>query len=322
MKWLLLLLLLLGSLCTSRASAAHELRPGALSVRELEPGRYALQWSPPTLAQGVGLSAEPVFPAHCRIIGDRLDCGDRGLEGTIAFPALAGSLSRVVVHVQRRDGTSTTAVLSGDSPSLVVRGTGTFTSTGAGTGTEVVAQYTALGIEHILSGVDHLLFVLGLLLLVGFRRRLVVTITAFTLAHSVTLAAAVLGLARVPQAPVEAVIALSILLLAVECSKKADSLARRAPWAVAFSFGLLHGFGFAGALSNVGLPRDHVAVALLCFNVGVELGQLMVIVTAYLLTRLLGARLEKAPVLETAAVYAIGALAAFWSIERTLAALT
>ncbi len=318
MKGLWLLLALLGALCISRASSAHELRPGALSLRELEPGRYAVQWSPPTLGQGLRLSADPVFPAHCRLTADRLDCGVRGLEGPVAFPALVGSLSRVVVHVQRRDGTSTTAVLSGDSPSLSVRGAGTFTGTGSG----VVQQYTTLGIEHILGGFDHLLFVLGLLLLVGFGRRLVATVTAFTLAHSLTLAAAVLGLARVPQPPVEAVIALSILLLAVECSKKDDSLARRAPWAVAFSFGLLHGFGFAGALSDVGLPRDHVSLALLCFNVGVELGQLAVIAAAYLLSRLLAARLQQAPGLEKAVVYAVGALAAFWSIERTLAALT
>ncbi|HVJ20737.1 MAG TPA: HupE/UreJ family protein, partial [Polyangiaceae bacterium] len=179
-----------------------------------------------------------------------------------------------------------------------------------------------LGVEHILGGLDHLLFVLGLVLLVGFRRQLVVTVTAFTLAHSVTLATAVLGVARVPQAPVEAVIALSILLLAVECSKREDSLARRTPWAVALSFGLLHGFGFAGALSDVGLPSDHVTLALLCFNAGVEFGQFGVIAVAYALARLAAPRLPGVVRLERAALYAMGALAAFWSIERTLAAFS
>ena len=310
-------LLLLCLLCICGPGAAHELRPGALSLHELEPGRYAVQWSPPTLAQGVGLTAEAEFPPHCRLTGDRLDCGARGLEGRIAFPALAGSLSRVVVYVKHRTGSATTAVLSGESPWLVVKG-----DDRSGSGADVVREYVRLGVEHILGGLDHLLFVLGLVLLVGFRRQLVVTVTAFTLAHSVTLATAVLGVARVPQAPVEAVIALSILLLAVECSKREDSLARRTPWAVALSFGLLHGFGFAGALSDVGLPSDHVTLALLCFNAGVEFGQLGVIAVAYALARLAAPRLPGVVRLERAALYAMGALAAFWSIERTLAAFS
>jgi len=315
-RWVLLLLCL-AALAGADRARAHELRPGALSLHELDAGRYAVQWSPPALAEGSGLSVEPRFPAHCRLTGDRLDCGPRGLEGAISVPDLAGTLTRVVVHVQYGDGTATTAVLSGESPALVLKGSGGATSTSG-----VAGDYTVLGIEHILGGVDHLLFVLGLLLLVGFKRKLVVTVTAFTLAHSVTLAAAVLGLAKVPQAPVEAVIALSILLLAVECSKEQDSLSRRAPWAVAFSFGLLHGFGFAGALSDVGLPSDHVALALVCFNVGVEFGQLGVIGCAFLLVSVLVPRLPRLAKLERPALYAMGALAALWSIERTLAAFS
>ena len=317
MKRLLAAQLLLVVLCSSGRGAAHELRPGALSLHELTPGRYSVQWSPPALAQGVGLEAKPEFPAHCRVSGDRLDCGARGLEGKIAFPALAGTLSRVVVHVRHQAGDATTAVLSGESPWLELKGSSRGTER-----TAVARVYVVLGVELFLGGLDHLLFVLGLVLLVGFRRQLVITVTAFTLAHSLTLAAAVLGIARVPQAPVEAVIALSILLLAVECSKQDDSLARRAPWAVAFAFGLLHGFGFAGALSDVGLPSDHVSLALVCFNVGVELGQLAVIAGAYTLARLVAPRLPGKLELERATLYAMGALAAFWSIERTLAAFS
>jgi hydrogenase/urease accessory protein HupE len=316
-KWLAAFLLALLVLIGSSAADAHELRPGALSLHELEPGRYGVMWSAPSVAPGADFGGEPRFPAHCRANGATLDCGQRGLDGTIALPWLAGTLSRVVVYVRHHDGSATTAVLSGDSPSLTVKGPQRTTSTSA-----VAKDYALLGIEHILGGVDHLLFVLGLALLVGFRRQLVATVTAFTLAHSLTLAAAALGWARVPRGPVEAVIALSILLLAVECSAPRDSLARRAPWAVAFSFGLLHGFGFAGALSDVGLPEGHVATALAFFNVGVELGQLAVLGAAFVVSRQVAARLPEPARLQRVAVYAMGSLAAFWSIERTLVAFT
>jgi hydrogenase/urease accessory protein HupE len=180
---------------------------------------------------------------------------------------------------------------------------------------EIARAYIVLGVEHILSGVDHLLFVIGLLFLVGFRRRLVGTITAFTLAHSLTLACSVFGWITLRPPPVEAAIAMSIVLVASEALRKEETLARRLPALVSFLFGLVHGLGFAGALKDVGLPQNHLPFALLSFNVGVEIGQLMVVLAAFLLVRaplpqrwFIGARRP--------ALYAVGIVAAYWSWSR------
>jgi len=186
----------------------------------------------------------------------------------------------------------------------------------------VIQVYTGLGIEHILLGVDHLLFVFALLLIVNGWRRLVGTITAFTLAHSITLFAATLGWVHVAQAPVEAVIALSILFLATEIIHNRQGkpgMAKRFPWLVAFIFGLLHGFGFAGALAEIGLPEQSIPLALLFFNVGVELGQLLfvaaVVSMGWVLRKLLAEKILQGS--EVAASYLIGSLSAYWVIERT-----
>jgi hydrogenase/urease accessory protein HupE len=180
-------------------------------------------------------------------------------------------------------------------------------------------DYIALGVEHIWTGFDHLLFVVALTLLVRRAKLLLATITAFTLAHSVTLAATALGVVSLPSAPVEATIALSIVLVCAECLRPNDSLTRRAPWTVAFAFGLLHGFGFASALLDIGLPEKHLPMALFCFNVGVELGQLA-IVAMVLGLRLLVGRLQRKPAwLAPSIVYAMGGLAAFWTIDRVRA---
>jgi hydrogenase/urease accessory protein HupE len=180
----------------------------------------------------------------------------------------------------------------------------------------IAVDYTSLGVEHILTGFDHLLFVVALTLLVRRGRRLLATITAFTLAHSVSLALTVLGLVHVPSPPVEASIALSIVLVCAECLRPGDSLTRRAPWAVAFAFGLLHGLGFASALLDLGVPERHLPTALLCFNVGVELGQLAIIAVVVGLRRLAGwLRLDRAW-MRSGVIYAMGGLAAFWSIDR------
>jgi hydrogenase/urease accessory protein HupE len=197
----------------------------------------------------------------------------------------------------------------------------------------VVVDYTRLGVEHILTGFDHLLFVVALTLLVRRRRALLATVTAFTAAHSLTLAATVLGLVSVPSAPVEATIALSIVLVCAECLRGgetpagADSFTRRAPWVVAFAFGLLHGLGFASALMEIGLPEKHIPAALLCFNVGVELGQLLVIGTAVLGGRMMAQRIHAGQAagalrrawLRRGVIYAMGATAAFWSLDRVAA---
>jgi hydrogenase/urease accessory protein HupE len=179
-------------------------------------------------------------------------------------------------------------------------------------------EYLVLGFHHILLGIDHLLFVLALLMLVPNMRTLVWTITSFTLAHSLTLAAATLGWVHVPQAPVEAVIALSILFVAMEIvhwRQGRPGLTRRWPWLVAFTFGLLHGFGFAGALSEIGLPEHAIPLALLFFNVGVELGQLLFI-GAVIAVSLVLKRITWPGWAWRVPVYTIGSLAAFWTIQR------
>jgi hydrogenase/urease accessory protein HupE len=183
---------------------------------------------------------------------------------------------------------------------------------------EIASAYTVLGIEHILSGIDHLLFVCGLLFLVGFRRKLVWTITAFTVAHSLTLACATLGLITLRSPPVEATIALSIVLVAAEAMNPRDSLARRWPAALAFLFGLVHGLGFAGALQDVGLPQHQLFTALLTFNVGVELGQLFTVGVAWAAYRLLQ-RWPAAASWRVPLLYGIGSIAAFWSLSRIAA---
>jgi hydrogenase/urease accessory protein HupE len=189
---------------------------------------------------------------------------------------------------------------------------------------EVVQTYLVLGVEHILLGVDHLLFVLALLLLVRGLGRLVATVTAFTVAHSITLGAATLGFVHVPSAPVEAMIALSILFLASELARRRaahapQDLTTRFPWLVAFAFGLLHGFGFAGALSEVGVPEEAVPLALLFFNVGVELGQLVFVAAVFLLAWVVRASAVRVPAAwRTAVAYGIGSVAAYWAVERTL----
>ena len=183
---------------------------------------------------------------------------------------------------------------------------------------EIARAYTVLGIQHILSGVDHLLFVASLLFLVGFRRRLIGTITAFTLAHSLTLACSVFGWITLRPAPVEACIAMSIVLVASEALRDKDTLARRVPALVSFLFGLVHGLGFAGALKSIGLPQSHLPLALLTFNVGVEIGQLMMVLAAHALWRLPipGRWLARA---RRPALYAVGVVAAYWSWMRIAA---
>jgi hydrogenase/urease accessory protein HupE len=236
--------------------------------------------------------------------------------GEIAFPWLEGTLTRVVVDVEWRNGTRLLRVANPGSPSVRVYG---IPATGLRALAPIVVDYTSLGVEHILTGFDHLLFVVALTLLVRRGRQLLATITAFTLAHSVSLALTVLGLVRVPSPPVEASIALSIVLVCGECLRPADSLTRHAPWAVAFAFGLLHGLGFASALLELGVPEQHVPTALVCFNLGVELGQLAIIAIVVGLRssvrRLNLARDWMRPGL----ICAMGSLAAFWSIDRVRA---
>ncbi len=250
---------------------------------------------------------------------------DGGLAGhTVAIQGLSATSTDVLARVETLGGAVQTERLAPTRTSVVVQAV-----PGAG---DVATTYLRLGIEHILFGYDHLLFVLALVILVGEWRRVVVTVTAFTVAHSLTLAAATLGFVSVPGPPIEAAIALSIVLVAVEivnARRGTPSVAARRPWLVAFCFGLLHGFGFAGALAEVGLPHHAIPVALLFFYLGVEIGHLMfvaaVLAAGWLFRRIVALRLTPARVqrtvdqLDMVAAYAIGTMAAFWLVERTSA---
>ena len=309
-----MLALMLGATFARRADA-HPVDAATLTLNEVQPGRFALQFQvgSPSLRRVITVPA--VFPAPCHVEGNFLDCRPAGLAGTLQFPWLDGTMTRLMLDVEWLNGARLLRIVTASARSLTIYG-----STGASSLRPVVLDYIRLGVEHILTGYDHLLFVVALTLLVRRRKTLIATITAFTVAHSLSLASTVLGLVSIPSAPVEATIALSIVLVCGECLRSDDSLTRRAPWLVSFVFGLLHGLGFASALLEIGLPAQHVPTALFCFNVGVELGQLAVI-AAVLTLRGLAHRLRVArPWMGRGFVYARGAVAAFWSLDR-LAAL-
>jgi len=231
---------------------------------------------------------------------------------TIHIDGLRSMMTDVLVRIERADGSTQVSRLDGEAPSLLV--------TDSPALWQVAATYFSLGVEHILLGVDHLLFVLALMMLVKGRRRLLWTITAFTVAHSLTLAAATLGWVDVSIAPAEAVIALSIVFVAAEIVhglRGREGITARAPWVVAFVFGLLHGLGFASALNEIGLPSNAIPLALLLFNVGVEAGQLLfvggVLALALALRRVEPLRPER---FRAVTAYGIGAVAAYWTLER------
>jgi hydrogenase/urease accessory protein HupE len=310
------LLLLLGVLLSAGGAGAHEIESASLSLTEVASNRFRVRWqaTSPSLQRELGAAVR--FPAPCRLSGEHLECDASGLVGTLEFPWLEGTLTRVLVDVEWRDGGRLSRVLTASSPPLNVYGV---PSDGLRSLAPIAVDYTWLGVEHILGGFDHLLFVLALTLLVRRGRELVATVTAFTLAHSVTLVGTVLGVLRVPVAPVEAVIALSVVLVCAECLRPGNSLAQRWPWLVAFAFGLLHGMGFASALLELGVPERHVPAALVCFNLGVELGQLGVILLAVVLQRLASRARVQPPWFRPALVHAMGGIAAFWSIDRIAA---
>jgi hydrogenase/urease accessory protein HupE len=321
--------LLAALLLLTQGLSAHEARPGFLELREATANVFLMTWKVPALGE-YRLAMTPRLPESCRLIGEpaRIQAGgafiehgrvgcDRGLEGqSIAIDGLDATLTDVLVRIESVDGSVRSARLTPSSPSFIVP-----VQSGP---LMVLRAYVGLGVEHILFGIDHLLFVLCLLLLVRGVRKLLTTITAFTLAHSITLAAATLGVIRVPAAPVEATIALSIVFLASELARGEagrSAVTRSYPWLVAFSFGLLHGLGFAGALAEVGLPQREIPLALFAFNVGVELGQLAFVTAALSLVRI--ARLmplRLPPWAPGAAGYAIGSVAAFWVFARLAAA--
>jgi hypothetical protein len=290
---------------------AHEMSMAEMQVREVARGEFVWQWTARDDRQGALADLKPEWPAACRAEANLLHCGAAGLQGRLAVEGVGQRYSAALVKVLWLDGQTRVYTLTGSQPAVQLFGAA---DDPRGMGA-IAAAYAVLGVEHILGGVDHLLFVLGLLFLVGFQRRLVWTITAFTAAHSLTLASAALGWLTLRPPPVEACIALSIVLVACEALRKRDTLARRWPALVAFVFGLVHGLGFAGALAEIGLPQHHLAVALLCFNAGVEAGQLLAVAGAWALWRSL-ARSAWFQRLRAPALYGIGAVAAYWTLAR------
>jgi len=295
--------------------SAHEMTMAEMEMHQLSPTEFLWQWT----ASGSKPAAQeltPVWPEGCGTGNDPetqnlLRCGEAGLSGTMKIDGVGKRYSAAIVKVFWLDGQARVYTFTGGQPSIRLYGSA---DDRRGWG-EIASAYTVLGVEHILTGYDHLAFVFALLFLVGFNKRLVWTITAFTAAHSVTLALAALGLLTLRSPPVEATIALSIVLVAGEGLHAKETLSRRWPALVAFLFGLVHGLGFAGALKDIGLPQNHLPVALLTFNVGVELGQLLVVSLAYAAWRALKGRPQFAA-LRTPALYVIGSVAAYWSIGR------
>ena len=303
---------------------AHEVRPAYFSITHQSEDTYQIVWKVPALGTGIP-KIFPVLPNNWEIIDEQSNLlpGNlrrsylvkikSGIEGNVLqFDGLNKTLIEVLVSIKKSDGVQYSSRIKPSNPSYLIPVTPDRWS--------VIKTYLSLGFEHILLGIDHLLFVLALLLLTKGFRRVVKTITAFTIAHSITLSFAALGFVGLPGAPVEAVIALSIVFLAVELVHYLDGrkgLTVRYPWIVAFTFGLLHGFGFAGALVDLGLPQTDIPWALLFFNVGVELGQLAFVLVAIGVIWLIGKiKINWPNWVEKVPPYAIGCLASFWMIER------
>jgi hydrogenase/urease accessory protein HupE len=324
------LLLVLLALAGARSAEAHEVRPGFLELRETTPGTFSLLWKKPSGGE-IEIYITPVIPKECRfaasgeqpltpgalVVRGTLAC-DGGIAGKrLAIDGLDSTITDVIVRVHHADGRLESHLLRPVNPSVTL---GAQTSSA-----QRALAYVRLGVEHILLGVDHLLFVLGLLLIVGERWTVVKTITSFTIAHSITLAIATLGYASAPVPPLNAAIALSILFLGPEIVRKwrgETSFTIRHPWIVAFAFGLLHGFGFASGLTTMGLPQGEIPLALLLFNVGVEIGQLFFVGLILGLERAFRTLQIRWPrIVEALPGYAVGSLGAYWTIQRTLVLL-
>ena len=323
--WALAALALLSS-----AAFAHEMTMAEMELRESAPGEFLWQWTasgnvPP------GQELKLVWPQGCSVDNGVVEagtpdagvvdagmvrCGAEGLRGTLAVEGVGETYSAMMLKVFWLDGQKRVYTFTSAQKTAQMYGSAE-DKRGMG---EIGRAYTVLGVEHILTDFDHLLFVLTLLFLIGFNRQLLFTITAFTLAHSLTLALSALGLLTLRSPPVEATIALSIVLVAAEALHGQRTLSRSWPALVAFLFGLVHGLGFAGALREIGLPQQHLSIALLTFNAGVEIGQLFVVTLAFGLYRAL-ARWPTFVMARTPALYAIGTIAAYWSFGRVITIL-
>jgi HupE/UreJ protein len=320
MRHLVVALLAFAALVVPRQLFAHEATLGVLEFREVRPGAFVGLW---TMEPTIGAARVDLqVPPHCFLRLPELNCGDKGLIGPITITNLGANMSAVLIKVIPIVGEPRSYTISTANPVVSVLGTGAPTLQ---TWIELARTYVNYGIDHILLGADHLLFVLGLIWIVGGGWRLVKTITAFTIGHSASLAAAAFGLIGVPERPLNACIALSIVFVGVEIVKQQRGeigLTARYPWAVAFTFGLVHGIGFASALAGLGLERRLLPIALFFFNIGVEIGQLAFVL---LVLALMWAHRRLDAVLprwgDALPAYAIGSVSMFWFFGRLLRVL-
>jgi len=327
-KFITAVLVLIGycALLHTPAVSAHEVRPSFLSMEETANNQFSVLWKRPVKKWTVP-DINPVFPDNCQLAFNKfveitaaakiqrgtLTCNDKGMDqGVIRITGLETTLIDVLVRIQLLNGDTVQRVIKRDKPYLVL----------AQAKGVPIADYITLGFEHIMGGIDHLLFVLALMLIVPGMLALLKTITAFTLAHSITLGLATLGFVNLSAPPVEACIALSIILMAAHAlylKKGKTTLSSGKPWVMAFLFGLLHGLGFAGALNDVGLPEGDIPLALLLFNVGIELGQiafvLAVAACVYFIKKL--TRTQPQTMFTTTA-YGIGSMGVYWFIQNSL----
>jgi len=331
-RLLALLVFLVGALGFAASSYGHALEPGYLELRLLDEELYAVVWkTPANKSRPMKISA--VLPESCEARTPAESIWDGTAYVARWTTRCTGGLEGGVIRIDGLDQTRTDVLVRFDFANGVnesrrlIPGDSSFTVPTIPSRLEVVRTYLVLGFQHILGGIDHLMFVLALLILVKGTGRLIVTVTAFTLAHSLTLAGATLGFVNVPGPPIEATIALSIMFVASEIMHSRQGrtgLTERYPWVVAFTFGLLHGFGFAGALAQIGLPQTSIPIALLFFNVGVEIGQVFFIACVFAvmaLARQIARRMDVARLTWARAVppYVIGSVAAFWTMQRLAA---
>ena len=308
-------------------SHAHESRPLYIEINEKVPGTYSVNVKTPTSIPGFNIP-KPVLPASCAPQGEEIfmrdsgswitrleyNCpgGLTGKEIAVEYPAVNPSVS-TLFNLNLLSGEKYSKLLSPNELTWLVPERESKLG--------VAKQYTLLGITHIWGGFDHLLFLICLLLVAGTWRRILITVTGFTIAHSVTLVLSALNLVNLPVAPVEAVIALSIVFLASEIAREPrDTLTYRYPVMVSVSFGLLHGFGFASVLKEIGLPQTEITTSLLFFNIGVEIGQIIFVLCIIAIFKIIISAIRVSddviPKLEKPAAYVVGSLAAFWMIER------
>ena len=305
-------------LCGISLAKAHELDAAELLIQQHSPGQYSWSWVAKGLHRSALENVAITWPSTCEARKNRLQCPGNGLKGKLSLEGLGASVSLVSVRILDDQGEHRYALTHGQ-PSVWLQGmTAMPGESGWASHLRVSGTYVALGIEHILAGLDHLLFVISLYLLVGAGLSLIGAITAFTVAHTTSLAASALGWINIPTGPVEACIALSIVLVCAEALRAGNSWTQRAPYLAAFPFGLVHGLGFAGALAEIGLPEWHLYAALLSFNLGVEVGQIGIVLLAWWVSAKTAHR-PWAGSARTALLGFMGCLAAYWSLERIAA---